>query len=83
MKGLVPFLSSQTSRIVRADRCIALIVIGWLVGDTAGWIIGIIGLIPLAAGIFDFCLLAPLMGYASGGETFAAASARRRQASQK
>jgi hypothetical protein len=67
MKGLVPFLSSQTGRIVRAIAGIALIVIGWLVGDTAGWIIGIIGLIPLAAGIFDFCLLAPLMGYGFWG----------------
>ena len=62
MDGFLQFLASQNGRIVRALAGIVLIIIGYLVGDTAGWIIGIIGLIPLAAGILDFCVLAPLMG---------------------
>ncbi len=62
MEGFLQFIASQNGRILRALAGIALIVIGYLVGDTAGWIIAIIGLVPLAAGVFDFCLLAPLMG---------------------
>lgn len=62
MDGLIQFLASQNGRVLRALAGIVLIVIGYLVGDTAGWIIGIIGLVPLAAGIFDFCVLAPLFG---------------------
>lgn len=61
MDGFIQFLASQNGRILRALAGIVLIVIGYLVGDTAGWIIGIIGLVPLAAGIFDFCVLAPLL----------------------
>lgn len=67
MNGLVQFLASQNGRALRALAGIALIVVGWLVGGTAGWILGIVGVIPLAAGIFDFCLLAPLMGHAFWG----------------
>jgi len=57
MNSLVQFLASMNGRILRAVAGIVLIVVGLVVGDTAGWI-----LIPLAAGVFDFCLLAPLGG---------------------
>lgn len=69
MNGLVSFLASANGRIARIVAGIVLIVIAWLVGGTAGWIIGIIGLVPIAAGVFDFCLLAPLMGlpFSGGG----------------
>jgi hypothetical protein len=62
MDALVSFLASRNGRIARGIAGIALIVIGLLIGDTAGWIVVIIGVIPLAAGLFDFCLLGPLMG---------------------
>lgn len=62
MNSLVQFLASMNGRILRAVAGIVLIVVGLVVGDTTGWIIALIGLIPLAAGVFDFCLLAPLGG---------------------
>ncbi len=31
------------------------------------WMLIIIGMIPLAAGLFDFCLIAPLFGYYFSG----------------
>ncbi len=69
MDGLIRFLASTNGRIVRAVVGIVLIILGWqVVGDTAGWILVIIGLIPLAAGVFDFCLLAPLFGKPFRGE---------------
>ncbi len=62
MNKLFAFLASQTGRYARMAAGIILIVIGVLVGGTAGTIIGIIGLVPLAAGAFDFCVFAPLFG---------------------
>lgn len=33
-----------------------------MVGGTAGWVIGIVGLVPIAAGAANVCLLAPILG---------------------
>ncbi len=64
MNSLVQFLASMNGRVLRAVAGIILIVLGVaVVGGTAGWIIAIVGLIPLAAGVFDFCVMAPLMGF--------------------
>jgi hypothetical protein len=62
MNELVSFLASRNGRTARGIAGIALIVIGLLLGGTAGWIVLIIGLVPLAAGLFDFCLVAALLG---------------------
>jgi hypothetical protein len=32
------------------------------VGGVGGWILAIVGLVPLAAGLFDWCVFAPLFG---------------------
>jgi Inner membrane protein YgaP-like, transmembrane domain len=63
MKAVFRFLASMAGRIVRAVAGIVLIVVGLvLVQGTGGWILAIIGLFPLAAGVFDRCLFAPLFG---------------------
>ena len=68
MQGLFGFLGSSSGRVVRAVAGIALIVLGVLaVGGTGGLILAIVGLLPLAAGLFDFCLFAPLAGYPFNG----------------
>lgn len=57
------FLGSGTGRLVRALAGIVIIVLGFLLGvGPWQWIIPLIGLVPLAAGVFDFCLFAPLFG---------------------
>ena len=72
MEGLFNFLASRNGRIVRAVAGIVLIVIGLIVvfgnDSTGGWILVVIGLVPLAAGVFDFCLFAPLFGLSFKGE---------------
>lgn len=61
------FMSEPIGRIIRAAVGIALIAIAFFVGGIMGLIIGIVGLVPLAAGVFNFCLLGPLVGgYFSG-----------------
>jgi heme A synthase len=61
MNDLFKFLASTNGRITRVVAGIVLILIGLVaVQGTVGWIIAIIGLIPLLAGAFDYCAFAPL-----------------------
>ena len=61
MNGLFAFLAGSTGRIVRAVAGIVLVILGlFAITGTGGIIVAIIGLIPLAAGVFDFCVFAPL-----------------------
>jgi hypothetical protein len=63
MNPLISFLASSTGRIVRVVAGVVLIVWGiWGLGGTAGIIIAIVGAVPFLAGLFDFCVFAPLFG---------------------
>jgi hypothetical protein len=63
MNGFVNFMASSTGRLVRIVAGIALIVWGLLgLGNTTGIVVAVIGAVPLAAGLFDFCVFAPLFG---------------------
>lgn len=63
MEAFFEFIAGSLGRIIRAVAGLALILIGiLLVGGTGGWILAVIGLAPLAAGVFDFCIFAPLFG---------------------
>lgn len=55
------FMASPIGRGARALVGIVLIVVGLASGGTGGWILAIIGLVPLAAGVFNVCLIAPLI----------------------
>jgi hypothetical protein len=56
----------MTSTARRITRIVAgLVLIAWgLLGltGTAGMIVAVFGMVPLAAGLFDFCIFAPLFG---------------------
>ena len=63
MNPFIRFMASTTGRIVRIVAGIVLIIVGLLViGGTAGIIVAVVGLLPLLAGLFDFCVFAPLFG---------------------
>jgi hypothetical protein len=63
MNPFVSFMASSTGRTVRVLAGIALVVWGWLgIGGATGMIVGIVGLVPLVAGVLDFCVFAPLFG---------------------
>lgn len=56
--ALVDFMKSNLGRAARAVVGVALIATGLAFGG--GWLaLSSVGLVPLAAGVFDFCLLAP------------------------
>ena len=63
MNSFVNFMASSTGRIVRIVAGIVLIAWGLLgLGSTTGIIVAVIGAVPLLAGVFDFCIFAPLFG---------------------
>ncbi len=63
MNALFRFLASPAGRLVRVVAGIVLIAVGlFLVQGVGGWILAIIGLVPLGAGLFDRCVFAPLFG---------------------
>lgn len=63
------FLASQPGRVVRAVIGLALIAAGALLGGW-WWALAVVGLVPLAAGAFDFCTLAPLFHLPFSGRRF-------------
>jgi len=68
MKAVFRFLASSVGRAVRAVAGLALIVVGLaVVGGAIGWILAIVGLVPLLAGVFDRCVFAPLFGLPFAG----------------
>jgi hypothetical protein len=63
MNGFFRFMASSTGRTVRVVAGLVLILVGFLlVQGIWGWVLAVVGLIPLAAGLFDRCVFAPLFG---------------------
>ncbi len=61
--GFARFINSMTGRIARI--VVGLGLIGWGYSQTphsAGIILMILGLVPLAAGVFNLCLVSALLG---------------------
>ena len=61
--GFAKFINSLTGRVTRIIVGLALIIWGYTqLGQTSGIILILIGLIPLSAGLFDLCIISPLIG---------------------
>ena len=54
------FMASNMGRILRIIAGIVLIAVGFTMKSTGGYVIAVIGALPLLAGIFDVCIFAPL-----------------------
>ncbi|MGE5223270.1 MAG: DUF2892 domain-containing protein [Omnitrophica WOR_2 bacterium] len=56
-------MSSWTGRLIRIIAGIVLIGLGLgIVQGIGGWILAVVGFAPLVAGLFNFCVFAPLFG---------------------
>ena len=74
MNPFVRFMASPTGRVIRVVAGIVLVVLGLLVVKNVGGIIlAVVGLVPLVAGLFDFCVFAPLFGAPLSGPKIRAA----------
>ncbi len=74
MNPFVKFMASPAGRITRIVAGLVLIALGLLVVHGVGGIVlVVVGLLPLLAGLFDFCIFAPLFGAPLSGPKIRAA----------
>lgn len=74
MNPFIKFMAATAGRITRVVAGLALIAWGTLgIGGTGGVIMAAVGAVPLAAGLFDFCVFAPLFGAPLSGPKIRAA----------
>lgn len=65
---LVKFMTSSKGRVARIILGAILISLGqFIVKDTAGTVITVLALIPIAGGVFDFCVMGTALGYPFNG----------------
>ncbi len=63
------FMAGSVGRGARIIAGLILVALGLLViKDTAGIIIAVIGVVPILAGVFNFCLIAPLINAPFSGK---------------
>ncbi len=68
MNPFVSFMASTAGRIIRIVAGIALIIWGLMsIQGAAGTVMAVVGVVPLVAGLFDFCVFAPLFGNPMSG----------------
>ncbi len=61
--GFARFMSSFPGRALRVIAGLVLIALGLgLVGGTGGIVLAVVGLLPIATGLLNVCLLGPLFG---------------------
>jgi len=74
MNPFVAFMASKNGRILRIVLGAVMVLLGlFVLESTTGTIVLIIGLVPLLAGIFDYCVFAPLFGAPISGKKIRAA----------
>jgi hypothetical protein len=57
------FMASRSGRLLRIVAGVVLLYVGFgIMHNIPGYIIGAIGIVALLAGVFNFCILAPLFG---------------------
>ena len=57
--GFVKFMASTAGRVLRAVAGLVLVYVGYFViKGIGGDILALVGIVPFAAGVFDFCFLA-------------------------
>ena len=68
MNPLISFLASANGRLVRVAAGLALIAWGLLgLHGAVGMVVAVVGVVPFMAGLFDFCVFAPLFGLPLSG----------------
>ncbi len=69
MNPFVSFMASTAGRILRAVVGAVLFYVGLqLMAGVGGIVVAVLGVVMIAAGVFDFCLFAPLFGNPLSGK---------------
>lgn len=68
MNPFISFLASGNGRITRIVAGVVLIAWGLFgLHGLGGTVVAVIGAVPFVAGVFDFCVFAPLFGQPLSG----------------
>jgi hypothetical protein len=68
-RAFAVFMASPTGRSIRVIAGLALMAWGWSMHErTTGIILMVVGLVPLLAGVFNVCLIAPIIGVPFAGK---------------
>lgn len=71
-KQFARFMSSGAGRSLRVVAGVALLAWGWSIHQTTtGMVVMLVGLVPLLAGVFNVCVIAPIIGAPFSGRTAA------------
>ncbi|MGB8860077.1 MAG: DUF2892 domain-containing protein [Ilumatobacteraceae bacterium] len=55
------FMAGPIGRGARVAAGLAMIIAGIAMGSTGGWILAVVGVLPLLAGALNICVIAPLL----------------------
>lgn len=67
--GFAKFMAGPVGRLARIIAGLVLILVGLLVvKDTGGLILAVVGIVPILAGVFNVCLIAPVIGAPFSGQ---------------
>jgi hypothetical protein len=64
---IAKFMSSPAGRLTRVALGVVLVALGYSMHSTGGTVLAVVGLVPIAAGAFDVCLLGPAFGLPLSG----------------
>ncbi len=68
MDALMPFLQSPFGRMLRVMLGLGVIMVGILfLEGTAGFLVAVIGLVPVFTALSGVCIICPLFGYTFEG----------------
>ncbi len=56
------WMAGTSGRVIRIVAGAALVILGVTIGGIGGVIVGLVGLVPVAAGITNRCLIAKFIG---------------------
>ena len=59
--NIARWMARGPGRLGRIAIGVALVVVGIVVGDGLGLMLILVGLVPIAAGVFNSCLIAPIL----------------------
>jgi hypothetical protein len=65
------FMASGYGRVARIVAGLVLIGFGLYLQNAWGIVVAVVGLVPLAAGVFNVCLFAPIFGAPLNGRSAA------------
>ena len=70
--GFARWMAGGWGRAARVVAGLALIAFGLYLQSAWGMVIAVVGVVPLVASLFNFCMFAPLFGGPFNGRRFAA-----------